>query len=175
MVPGRAGTEGSRQARELRNTLGGGVIGLFVGFILGSMATTFLFFRLVPGQGPGVNFFMLPLLFFGSIVLGWAVGSGIGSRLPIRDVPPEAAESPERRTRRLRAARQGVVFGLFGGFLGGFVLFSASKILLGWKLEFGVEGALMCGSSFGGALVGAVICGTLVNRLYRRRQSGNPP
>jgi hypothetical protein len=173
VVPGRAGTEGSRQARKLRNTMGGGAIGMFVGFILGSMATSILFFRQVPGQGPGVTFFMLPLLFFGSIVLGSAVGSGIGSRLPVRDVPPEAAESPERRARRLRAARRGVVLGLFGGFFGGSVLFSASKILLGWKLDFGVESAMMCGSSFGGALLGAVICGTLVNRLYRRRQSGS--
>jgi hypothetical protein len=64
---------------------------------------------------------------------------------------------------------------MFGGFLGGFFLFAASKILLNWKLDdFGVEGAVFFGSIFGGALLGAVTCGTLVNRLYRRRQLGNP-
>jgi hypothetical protein len=175
VVPGRVGTDVSRQVRKLQNSLAGVVIGLFVGFILASMAMSIVFFRQVPGQGPGLGFFVEPALFFGLILFGAAVGAGIGSRVPIRNLPPGPVEELEQRKVRQRATGRGVLVGLFGGFAGGFVVFAASKIMFSWNLDdFGVEGALFYGSIFSGALVGAVMCGTVVNRLYRRRQRSNP-
>jgi len=150
-------------------------VGLFVGFILAAMVMSIVFFRQVPGQGPGLSFFVLPVLFFGFILVGAAVGAGIGSRVPVRNLPPGPAEDPSRRKARQRATGCGVLVGLFGGFFGGGVVFAASKIIFGWKVDdFGVEGALFFGSIFAGALLGAVMCGTVVNRLYRWRQPGNP-
>jgi hypothetical protein len=175
VVPGRVGTDVSRQARRLRNSLVGGLIGLFVGFILASMVMSVMFFRQVPGQGAGLGFLVESVLFFGFILVGAAVGAGIGSRVPVRNLPPGPVEEPGQRKVRQRATGCGALVGLFGGFFGGFVVFVASKIRFGWKLDdFGVEGALFFGSTFAGALLGAVTCGAMVNRLYRRRQLSNP-
>lgn len=177
VVPGRVGTEANRQARRLRNTLVGGVIGLFVGFILAAMTFSIVFFRQVPGlgQGPGLGFLVTPLLLVGFTMVGAAVGAGIGSRMPIRDLPPGLVEDPARRKARQRAAVCATTVGTFGGFFVGFVAFAASKLLLNWKLDdFGVESAIFFGSIFGGALLGAVTCGMVVDRIYRLRSPGKP-
>jgi hypothetical protein len=68
-----------------------------------------------------------------------------------------------------------VYVGLFGGFVGGFAIVMASKILFGWKLAFGVESAVVIGSSFGGTLLGAVLGGVVVNRFHRWWQGPGTP
>jgi hypothetical protein len=173
VASGRVATDVNRQARKLRNSLVGGVIGLFAGFILASMAMSVVFFRQARAQGPGLGFLMLPVLFFGLTMVGAAVGARIRSRLPLRNLPPDPAEEPGQRMVRNRVTGCGVLVGLVGGFLGGFVVLEASRLLFQWKLDdFGLEGALFFGSIFGGALLGAVICGMVVNRLYGRLQRG---
>jgi hypothetical protein len=175
MVPARAGTDIDRQGRRLRNTMIGGVVGLFVGFILSAMLMPIVFFRQGGQQGPGLGFFLFPVLFLGLILLGAAVGARIGSRVSVRSPPPGPPEDPARRQARQKAAGCGGLVGMFGGFFGGGIAFMASKILFDWKLDnFGVEGALFFGSAFGGALCGAVLGGVVVNRLYRWRQGRNP-
>jgi hypothetical protein len=168
VIPGKIGTDLSRQARKGGNAVVGGVLGLFVGFILATVVMSIVFFRQAPGQGPGLGFSSLPVLFPAFVLVGAAVGAGIGWRVPVRNLPPGPAEDPEQRKGRQRAAGCGALVGLFGGFIGGFAIFVASKILFGWKLDdFGVEGALFFGSIFGGALIGAAMCATVVNRFYR--------
>jgi hypothetical protein len=174
VIPGKVATDRGRQARKAGNTVVGGVLGLFVGFILASMVMSIVFFRQVPGQGAGRGFSLLRVLVPGFVLVGAAVGAGIGSRVPVRNLPPGQAEDPAQRRRRQRAAGCGALVGLFSGFFGGFVVFVASKTLFGWRLDdFGVEGALFFGSIFGGASIGAVTCATVMNRLYRRRRPGN--
>jgi hypothetical protein len=171
VIPGRAGTDTSRQLRRVQNTLIGTGVGAFVGFVLSAMAISVVFFRQVPRQqGPGLGFFIQPLLFFGLTFGGAAVGAAIASRLPVRSLPPELAEDPARRKARQRATGLAILIGFVTGFFAGFAVFVASKILLDWKLVFGVEAALFFGSMFGGAVLGAVTCGATVNWWYRRRQ-----
>jgi hypothetical protein len=166
VIPGQVGTDLSRQAQKGGNAMVGGVLGLFVGFILATMVMSIVVSRQVPGQGPG--FSLLPVMFPGFILVGAVVGAGIGWRVPVRSFLPGQAEDPAQRKGPQWAAGCGALVGLFGGFIGGFVMFVASQILFGWKLDdFGVEGALFFGSIFGGALLGAVMCATVVNRLYR--------
>jgi hypothetical protein len=171
VVAGRAGKDTSRQARKLRNTVLGGVVGLFVGFIAAAMVMSFLFFQHVPGQGPGLSPFLNPLLFIGLFLVGAAAGAGIGASLPVRELRPQPAEDRARRDARARATGYGAVVGLFLGFFAGSAVFTASQLLLDGKLgNFGVEAALFFGSSFGGALLGAVAVGVAVNRLYGWRK-----
>jgi hypothetical protein len=174
VIPGRVAMDRSRQARKVGNAVVSGVLGLFVGFILAMMVMSIAFFRQVPGQGPGLGFSLLPVLVPVFVLVGAAVGAGIGWRVPVQNLTPGQAEDPAQRRRRQRAAECGALVGLFGGFIGGFVVFVASKTLFGWKLDdFGAEGALFFGSIFGSALIWAVTCATVVNRLYRRRRVRN--
>jgi hypothetical protein len=173
-IPGKAGKDASRQIRKVQKTLLGGVVGLFVGFILSAIAMPIVFFRRDLGQGLGLGFFVEPLLFFGLILGGVVIGAAIASRLPVRDLPPQPAEDPVRRKARQKASTYGAVVGFLGGFFGGFALFVGSKILFHWNLDDrGVDAALFFGSIFGGALLGAVTCGMVVNRWYRWRQTGD--
>jgi hypothetical protein len=146
-------------------------VGLFAGFAVAAVLLSLTFFGgFKPGKGPGIGFFLQPLLFFGCVLLGGALGSAIGSRLPVPVLPPGPPEDPARRQARQRATGRAVVFGLFSGFFGGFVLFGVSQIVLRWEPDnIGVTAALFFGSILGGALLGAVTCGVVVNRLYRRR------
>lgn len=171
VVPALAGTDTERQGRRYRNTLLGGVVGVFVGFTLSAMAMPLVIAGQAGGQGPGPGFFAFPVIFIGLLVLGAGVGAGIGSRVPVRALPPGPPEDPARRDARRRATGCGILVGLFGGFFGGFVVFAGTKILFNWRLNaFGLEGALFFGSAFGGAMCGAVLGGVVVNRLYRRWQ-----
>jgi len=170
VVPARSGTSVGRQARRMRNTLVGGAIGCFVGFVVSAMIISILFFRDVPGGKPGAGFFLLPLTFFGCILTGGGAGALIGSRLPVRDLPPTTPEDPARQKARRRATTFGVVVGLFVGFFGGFILFAATKIAFDWKFDnFGVDAALFFLSCFGGGFVGVVLGGMAGNRLHRWR------
>src|SRR5262249_29655394 len=171
VIPGRAGTEAGRQLRRLRNTVVGGLLGSFLGFILSSMAISIVFFGRVQGQGPGFGVFIEPLLFFGLILGGALIGAAIASRLPVGKLPSERAEDPERRKARQRATGFAAVVGFLTGFFGGFAVFAVSKIVLDLKFDFGVEAALFFGSIFGGGLVGALIGGLVVNRWYQWRRS----
>ena len=174
VIAGRPGTEPGRQARKLRNTLVGGVVGLFIGFILAAMVTSIVFFRQVRGHGAGLGFFLNPVMFFGFILVGAALGAGIGSRVPVRDSPSRPSEDPMCRKARQRASGIAALVGLFAGFFAGFVAFAVSKLLFHWELDdFGKEGAIFFGSIFGGALLGALVCGTVVN-WFHRRQPDNP-
>jgi hypothetical protein len=172
VIAGRAGTDAGQQLRRVRNTLVGTGIGSFVGFVLSAMAISVVFFgfRQAPGQLAGPGFFLQPLLFFGLILGGAAIGAAIASRLPVRSLPPGPPEDPARRNARQRATGFAALAGFFMGFFGGFACFAFTKILLGWNFDFGIEGALFFGSIFGGGLLGAVACGTAVNRWYRWRQ-----
>src|SRR5262245_41314494 len=143
VVPSRPGSGVVRQARRMRNTLVGGAIGCFVGFVVSAMVISILFFRDVPGGKPGAVFFLLPLTFFGCILTGGGAGALIGSRLPVREVPLVPPEDPARQKARRRATTIGVVVGLFVGFFSGFFLFVATKIAFDWKFDnFRVDSAL---------------------------------
>ena len=128
VVPGRAGMDARRQFVRLRNTLVGGAVGAFVGFILSTMAISLVFFRRDLRQGLGLGFFLEPLLFFGLTLGGAVLGAGVASRLPVRHLPSELMEDPVRRKSRERATGYGIVFGLFSGCFGGFVVFVTSKV-----------------------------------------------
>jgi hypothetical protein len=169
VVAARADTDVRVQGRKLRNTMIGGVVGLFVGFILSSMVLSIMFFG--PAKnGPGQGFFVQPVLFFGITLCGAVVGAGMASRVRVRSESSGQTEDPARRARRQRWIGGGVVVGLFAGFFGGFVAFVASKILFDFNMDnFGLEGALFFGSIFGGALLGAVLGGLTANRLFRWR------
>jgi hypothetical protein len=175
IVPGRFGTDAGRQLRKVRNSLVGGGVGAFVGFVLSAMAISLVFFRLPPGQVPGFTLFLHPLLFFGLILGGATIGAAIASRLPVRHIPPEMAEDPARRRSRHRAIVFGVITGFVTCFFGGFIAFALIEARLNWKLDHGMKAALFFGSMFGGALFGGVTCGLAVNAWYRwrqRRQAG---
>jgi len=47
-------------------------------------------------------------------------------------------------------------------------------VLNWWLEEFGVEAVLFFGSALTGALLGAVLCWSMVNQLYRWRQRSSP-
>jgi hypothetical protein len=149
----------------MRNTGLGTLAGLFGGFVLSSVLIPPMFFGAINVNGPGVGFFLGPVVFFGCVIGGGVVGALIGSRVPVRVRPPE---DPERRQRRVRAMVRGGLIGFFVGFFGGFLAFAASKIVFDWRFDnFGVEGAIFFGSAFGGAGVGAAV-GALVGRRVRR-------
>jgi MFS family permease len=171
IIPGRAGMDAGRQFRRLRNTVVGGVVGSFIGFILSAMAISIVFFGRVQGQGPGFGFFIEPLLFFGLILGGAMIGAAIASWLPVGKLPSERAEDPERRKARQQATVFAAVIGFLTGFFGGFAVFAINRIVVDWKFDFGMEAALFFGSIFGGGLMGALIGGLAVNRWYRWRRS----
>jgi hypothetical protein len=169
VVPAVAGMTNDRQTRKVRNSLLGLAIGLFAGFILAAMVLSILFFREAPGEGAAFRFLGFPLVFVGCLLLGAFTGSFIGSRVPVRDLPPVPPEDPARLQARQKRIGCGGAVGLFGGFFAGGLLFGVSKFVFDWKLaNFGLEGAIFFGSIFGGALLGAVLGGMLMSRLSRR-------
>lgn len=167
VVPARIGTDIGRQARQVQNTMFGAAVGGFGGFFLSAVVMPFLFFGAIKDNGPGVGFFLLPVVFFGLVLVGAAVGATIGSRIPVRDLPPE---DPVRAQARRKAVGRGGVFGFLAGFFGGFMVFCATRIGAGGNVNnVGVEAATFFGSIFGGAALGAVLGVALMNRLYRGR------
>jgi hypothetical protein len=165
VVPARPGSGVGRQAGRMRNAAIGGVAGLFGGFVVSAVLIPLIVFGAVRDDGPGIGFFLPPVVFFGCVLGGGLLGALIGSRVPVRARPPE---DPEQRNRRARAMVRGGLIGLFVGSFGGFLLFAGIEIVFGWRLDnFGVEGAIFFGSSFGGAGLGAALGAKLGSRLRR--------
>jgi cytochrome c biogenesis protein CcdA len=81
------------------------------------------------------------------------------------------AEDQARRKSRHRAVFIGVISGFVTSFFGGFVAFAVIGDMLNRKLDHGIRAALFFASIFGGALLGAVICGLAVNWWYGWRSS----
>jgi len=170
VVPSRPGSGVVRQATRMRNTLVGGAIGSFIGFVVSAMVISITFFGQVRDGKPGAGLLLEPLVFFGCVLSGAAVGVLIGSRIPVRDRPPGPPEDPVRQRTRWRATRIGGTIGLFVGFFGGFFLFVATKIAFDWKFDnFGVDSALFFLSCFGGGFAGVILGGLAGSRLHRWR------
>jgi hypothetical protein len=173
VVPGRAGSEPSRQARKMRNTVVGAVVGVFAGFLITAILMPILFFRRPLQQGPGIGFFLEPVLFFGLVLLTAALGAGLGAMRPVHAAP--RAEDPVWRQARQRASGWAAVLCGFLGFFGGFFVFVTSKVVFDWKVDdFGIDSALFFGSIFGGAFLGAVLGLMLVQYWYRARPADPP-
>jgi hypothetical protein len=165
VVPARPNSGTDRQVGRMRNAAIGGVAGLFGGFTVSAVLMPLMLVGAMNDNGPGVGFFVHPLVFLGCVLGGALFGALIGSRVPVRARP---SEDPEQRNRRVRATMRGGVVGLFVGFFGGFFLFAVTQIAFGWRVDnFGVEGALFFGSTFGGGGFGATL-GALIGRRLRQ-------
>lgn len=154
-VPARAGTDVEAQARRLRRTTVGGVVGLFAGFAVSAVIIALLFFGWAQHDGmPSPKLLVLPVIFFGLTIGGGLAGAWIGSRRP--DTASGPSEDPVARAARVQAVRRWTMAGLFVGFIGGGIAFMASKVAFDWRAHnFGVEAAVFFGSLFGGTGLGA--------------------
>jgi hypothetical protein len=155
VVPALAGSSTTQRAGQMRNTTLGAGAGSFVGFVVSGMLLSLLVFGKMDDGRPGIELCVGPLVFFGCVLGGGVIGAGIGSRLPVRDLPPGPPEDPVRQARRQRTITILGAVGFLSGFFGGFALFATAMILFGLKFDnFGIIGAIFFGSTFGGAAVG---------------------
>ncbi|MCY2966320.1 MAG: hypothetical protein NT069_22250 [Planctomycetota bacterium] len=169
----RPGAETGRQAVRFRNTLIGGVAGLFLGFFLGASGASAIFFRPAIGQPPGWDIVLVPVVFFGSVLLGGGLGAAVGSVVPVRLAKKlELTEKidPNDIVTRRKATGIGVTAGLFLGFISGFLLFVA--LLRLFKLPdmpFWLNSMLFFACLGIGSVGGAVLGGRLAYRIFTRR------
>src|SRR5262249_1875200 len=111
------------------------------------------------------------LLFPAIMAVGTALGILVGSRLPIRK--PLLTKPKEKRTQR--GIGCAVVFGLFGGFLGGAALGGTSGDMLNLRHDqHTIRMALFFGGAGVGAITGPILCGLLASKLIRRASSESP-
>ena len=173
VIPSRPGSEPGRQAQNvIRGTIGN-AIGMFIGFLLSAILMPLVLFNNFGFQRPGLGFLIMPIVFIGCIFAGRSLGSRIGLLFQVGNSVPGPPEDQTEQFRRLGATGCASLIGLFGGFFSGAILFSTFVLNQGNpnQNDFGLRGALFFGSIFGGAFLGALICGTVVNRLYHWRQS----
>lgn len=170
LIPARAGSTSVRQTKRVRNALLGGLLGMLVGFFGSAALMSILFFNREPGQERPVPFIVQGFLFIGIIICLAAVGAWLGSCLRVREpLHSEIPEEPLIKKKRQKRVGCACALGFFGGFMGGPILFGASKILFEWKLNnFGVEAAIFFASAGLGAIGGAVVMCVIAERLLRR-------
>jgi hypothetical protein len=150
-------------------TILGGMAGVLVGFIFGSAGGSSVFFSSPPSQGLGPKFFLQPLIFFGSVFAGGALGALVGARLPVRRLTPLVERTPEeiaRRKKRHTTVAVGAVAGSFVGFFaGGFLHMFTRHVLDAGAARPGLQHLHFFGLIWGGALVGACLGGFAANGL----------
>jgi hypothetical protein len=78
VIPAQPGAAPAEQARRIRNSLFGGLVGSFGGFVVSSILMPLLFFGGREDRGPGAKVLLLPLVFVGCVVAGGALGSLVG-------------------------------------------------------------------------------------------------
>jgi hypothetical protein len=164
ILPAIPGTDRGLQSGRMQGALLGGVIGAFASFFFGGLAVMILFMDRKPGadgDGLPLQFLLFPVI----LLLGAVIGVLIGINLPMRGPLLKKPKDPKLE-KRVGCA---VLFGLFGGFLGGGILGAAAGIILNLGMD---EHALRMGLFFGGAGVGfftgPVICGMLAHKILSR-------
>jgi hypothetical protein len=171
VVAALPGTDPESQAAGLRNTVVGGVVGFFLGFGLGATAMFSAPLAKNPGNAGWVTL-ANPVLFFGSVALGVALGAFLGSRLPVRPLaggPAGSVLTPLQRAARRKLTTAGTVAGLGLGLLGGFAAFTSALVGFQPKApDVTLMGGLFFGSVSLGAAVGAFLGGATARFLYDR-------
>ncbi|MFO0802756.1 MAG: hypothetical protein U0791_06480 [Gemmataceae bacterium] len=162
ILPAIPGTDRGRQSGRMQGALLGGVIGAFASFFFGFIGVM-MFTDRKPGAGDGLPFELLVMPAI--VILGTALGVLVGINLPMRGPLLKKPKDPKLE-KRVGCA---VLFGLFGGFMGGGILGAAAGIILNLGMD---ENKLRMGLFFGGAGVGfftgPVICGMLAHKILSR-------
>ncbi|RPI83600.1 MAG: hypothetical protein EHM42_08275 [Planctomycetaceae bacterium] len=171
----RPGAEVGRQIARFQNTLIGGAAGLFLGFFLGASGAATIFFRRGMGQPPGWDFVLVPVVFFGSTLLGGGLGAAVGSVVPVRRAKqskPTEQINPKDIFARRKAIGIGGTAGLFVGFISSFLLFVALLVLFKLQdLPFWLTSTLFVACLGVGSVGGAVLGGRLAYRISTARMA----
>ena len=153
VLPAPPGMDPASQRIRVGNAAIGGVAGLFLGFFLFG---AFLFRSSINMHRFAAIF---PLAFFGSLILGGAIGALLGARAPVRAAGrrrspgPEVIALPRRRGDRLslKPPWNGLLLGLpFAAMGWPFVVLGLADLL---GRNVGMEGSPAAGVILGGAFV----------------------
>jgi hypothetical protein len=171
VIPALPGTDPESQAARLRNTMIGAVAGFFLGFSVGASGSSSIFFSKGLRHADW-TFFAIPVIAFGSVALGVALGAFLGSRLPVKPATgnlPALLLTPQQRAARRKLITAGTVAGFVLGFFGGFAVFVSVLFSLRPRdANFSLMAVLFFGSLGLGAAAGAFLGGAAARSLYDR-------
>ncbi|HEY2157096.1 MAG TPA: hypothetical protein VGH33_15825, partial [Isosphaeraceae bacterium] len=174
VVPALPGTDAESQAARLRNTMIGGIAGFFLGFSAGMAGVSSIFFS-NGFRNAGWTVFAMPVILFGSVALGVALGAFLGSRLPVKPATgdlPALRLTPQQRAARRKVITAGTMAGFVLGFFGGFAVFVS--VLFGLRQRdpnVSLMALLFFGSLGLGAAAGAYLGGAAARSLHDRHRA----